>query len=117
MAVGILRAGLPGALAAWLGFTLPSAVALILALLGAFKAARGAEAGLLQTVIIPLGLSYYALKAIHYSIESLREPPAPGFLAYLDYLLFLPTLIAGPINRFQEFQRSSRRRRWDPALF
>ncbi len=30
MAVGILRAGLPGALAAWLGFTLPSAVALIL---------------------------------------------------------------------------------------
>lgn len=32
MAVGLLRAGLPGALAAWLGFTLPSA--LVLALLG-----------------------------------------------------------------------------------
>src|SRR5215510_1770853 len=29
VAVGILRAGLPGALAAWLGFTLPSAVALV----------------------------------------------------------------------------------------
>jgi chromate transporter len=28
--IGILRAGLPGALAAWLGFTMPSAVALIL---------------------------------------------------------------------------------------
>ena len=27
--IGILRAGLPGALAAWLGFTLPSALAMI----------------------------------------------------------------------------------------
>ena len=29
IAIGILRAGLPGALAAWLGFTLPSAIALV----------------------------------------------------------------------------------------
>ena len=34
MAVGIARAGLPGALAAWLGFTLPSALALVLFALG-----------------------------------------------------------------------------------
>ena len=30
MSVGILRAGLPGAFAAWLGFTMPSAIAMIL---------------------------------------------------------------------------------------
>src|SRR4051794_7058914 len=30
MGLGILRAGLPGAVAAWLGFTMPSALALIL---------------------------------------------------------------------------------------
>ena len=30
MAIGIARAGLPGALAAWIGFTLPSALALVL---------------------------------------------------------------------------------------
>lgn len=30
MSIGIVRAGLPGALAAWLGFTLPSALAMIL---------------------------------------------------------------------------------------
>src|SRR5207245_3128325 len=29
IAIGIVRAGLPGALAAWLGFTLPSAIALV----------------------------------------------------------------------------------------
>src|SRR5262249_24290320 len=34
IAVGIFRAGLPGGLAAWLGFTLPSAVALVLFGLG-----------------------------------------------------------------------------------
>src|SRR5215204_175422 len=31
MSIGILRAGVPGGLAAWLGFTLPSAIALTLA--------------------------------------------------------------------------------------
>src|SRR5258708_8383762 len=30
MSIGMLRAGLPGALAAWLGFTMPSAIAMIL---------------------------------------------------------------------------------------
>jgi chromate transporter len=30
LSIGILRAGMPGALAAWLGFTMPSAIALIL---------------------------------------------------------------------------------------
>src|SRR5574340_116474 len=30
IAIGFLRAGMPGALASWLGFTLPSAIALVL---------------------------------------------------------------------------------------
>jgi chromate transporter len=34
MAIGVFRAGLPGALAAWVGFTLPSAIALVLFGLG-----------------------------------------------------------------------------------
>jgi chromate transporter len=34
MGLGLLRAGFPGALAAWLGFTLPSAIAMILFALG-----------------------------------------------------------------------------------
>jgi chromate transporter len=34
IAIGILRAGLPGGLAAWLGFTLPSAIVLVLFALG-----------------------------------------------------------------------------------
>lgn len=43
MALGLLRAGMPGALAAWLGFTLPSA--LVLALFGLGLAAGGTVLG------------------------------------------------------------------------
>jgi chromate transporter len=41
MAIGIARAGLPGALAAWIGFTLPSALALVL-----FAYSVGASGGM-----------------------------------------------------------------------
>ncbi len=45
IAVGAARAGLPGALAAWLGFTLPSAVALVLFATVLTQFAAGVEAG------------------------------------------------------------------------
>src|SRR5918996_4182810 len=44
MAVGIARAGLPGALAAWLGFTLPSALTLILFAYGVTALGGAADA-------------------------------------------------------------------------
>ena len=40
MALGLARAGYPGALAAWLGFTLPSALLLVLFALGLGRWAR-----------------------------------------------------------------------------
>lgn len=48
IAVGAARAGLAGALAAWLGFTLPSALALVLFALGVSRLAGGVEAGWLD---------------------------------------------------------------------
>ncbi len=48
MAVGIARAGLPGALAAWLGFTLPSALALVLFAFGVDAIGGAAAAGWLH---------------------------------------------------------------------
>lgn len=44
MGIGLMRAGLPGMLAAWLGFTLPSALLMIAAAYGAV-ALGGSEAG------------------------------------------------------------------------
>ncbi|MBI5444980.1 MAG: chromate transporter [Deltaproteobacteria bacterium] len=48
IAVGLSRGGLPGALAAWAGFTLPSAVALVLFGLGLSYLSGGAGAGWLH---------------------------------------------------------------------
>lgn len=69
-------------------------------------------------IMIPLGLSYYALRLIHYIVERWKGTiPDHTLSVFIGYLFFLPTLIAGPINRFPEYCRSLRRRRWDPALF
>ena len=48
IAIGLTRAGLPGALAAWLGFTLPSALAMILFAYGVDAFADGVTAGWLR---------------------------------------------------------------------
>jgi chromate transporter len=48
LAIGLMRAGLPGALAAWCGFTLPSAVAMILFAYGVDAFADDAGAGWLR---------------------------------------------------------------------
>src|SRR5689334_10470841 len=46
--IGLMRAGYPGALAAWTGFTLPSAVALVLFAYGAGALSGPVGAGLLH---------------------------------------------------------------------
>lgn len=93
--------------------------AAIVAVLGLYKARIAADlaSGMLG-VAIPLGLSYYALRCIHYLAERYKGGLAPhGFIDFVSYLFFLPTLIAGPIHRFGEFQRDQRRLRWDGAKF
>lgn len=71
-----------------------------------------------EGLIIPLGLSFYTLKLIHYWIEyskgSLRNH---SFLDFLNYIFFFPSAAAGPINRFEEFHTSERRKRWDISMF
>ncbi len=48
MALGLSRAGYPGAFAAWVGFTLPSAIALVLFALGLSRHAEAIPAGALH---------------------------------------------------------------------
>lgn len=71
-----------------------------------------------QSSILPLGLSYYSFRQIHYAIEAYKKQlPKHTFLDYVNYLFFLPTLLVGPINRFQTFIKDYNRRRWDSRLF
>ncbi|MCB0631716.1 MAG: MBOAT family O-acyltransferase [Saprospiraceae bacterium] len=67
---------------------------------------------------IPLGLSYYSFRQIHYAIEQYKGKIGPHqFGDYAAYLFFLPTILIGPINRFSPFLRNIYRRRWDATLF
>jgi len=55
---------------------------------------------------MPLGLSYYAFRCIHYAIERYRgRLPLHGLRESVGYLFFLPTLMAGPIHRFDAYHR------------
>lgn len=69
-------------------------------------------------VAIPLGLSYYAFRCLHYLIERYKGTiPRHSFEHFFSYLFFLPTLLAGPIHRFPEFRRDLQRKRWDSRNF
>ncbi len=62
-----------------------------------------------------LGASFYVLRTLHYLIEGYKgDLPPHTFWDYLNYQLFLPTIVVGPIHRFPVFQREVARRRWDP---
>ena len=83
-----------------------------------FKLEFGKILGLTDFHIIPLGLSYYSFRQIHYALEAYKKQlPRHTVLEYLMYLFFLPTILVGPINRFQPFLKDIRRRRWNDKMF
>lgn len=60
-------------------------------------------------IILPLGISYFAFKMIHYAVERDRNAlPRHGFGDFLTYIFLPPIFTAGPIQRFDLFinQRS-----------
>jgi chromate transporter len=71
MAIGIARAGLPGALAAWLGFTLPSALALMLFAYGVTALGGAADAGWLH------GLKIVAVAVVAQAVWGMAKSLCP----------------------------------------
>lgn len=56
-------------------------------------------------VAVPLGISYFTFKLIHYAVETsrgnIRDSSISGFFCYI---LLFPIFTAGPIERFEHFQ-------------
>jgi alginate O-acetyltransferase complex protein AlgI len=106
------QAARPQPLATWRA---AGASALVLALLVYFKVEAFVESGeLLQDVAIPIGMSYYSFRCVHYIIERYREEiDEHSFVDLLCYLWFLPTLVIGPINRAQPFLDDRRTKSWN----
>lgn len=66
---------------------------------------------------VPFAMAYSTLRLIHYVLESERGNLAPHRPSDVVAYQFFPAALAvGPINRFGDFHRDLRRRRWDPAL-
>jgi alginate O-acetyltransferase complex protein AlgI len=96
---------------------IPAAIATVAAVLVFFKwRVSSGAADLVRDVAMPLGLSYYSFRLIHYLIERARGAlPEHHFDDYLSYLLFLPTIVVGPIHRFRDFHNDLHTMSWRAA--
>lgn len=63
-----------------------------------------------NSIIIPLGLSFYSFKIISYlcDIYSGKIKAEKNIIYYLDYVMFFPCITAGPINRADSFLKEIR---------
>lgn len=53
---------------------------------------------------LPLGVSFFTFEFIHYAEDRRRQRTEAGTLwEYLAFILFFPTMVAGPIKRYQDF--------------
>jgi len=58
----------------------------------------------LPKILLPLGISYIIFRLIHYIVEVYRKNvPESSLVDFALYVLFFPTFLAGPVERFQRF--------------
>jgi alginate O-acetyltransferase complex protein AlgI len=54
---------------------------------------------------LPLGISFFTFEFIHYAVDRYRGVTTSGtFGEYMAFILFFPTMVAGPIKRYQDFR-------------
>jgi chromate transporter len=93
IAIGLSRAGLSGAVAAWLGFTLPSALAMILFAYGVGALADGAGEGWLRGLkIVAVAVVAHAVWGMARSLSPDRERATLTVVA-AAIVLFWPTAL------------------------
>jgi alginate O-acetyltransferase complex protein AlgI len=57
-----------------------------------------------QGAFLPIGISFFTFEFIHYAVERWRGRVEQGSVSeYLAFILFFPTMVAGPIKRFDDF--------------
>lgn len=65
-----------------------------------------------------IGGAYFSLRNLHVLLDWwMGRLENPGLVRHLRYQLFLPAIPAGPIHRFQNFERQLERRRWSTGDF
>lgn len=63
------------------------------------------------SIIVPLGISFFTFEFIHYLVDLYKGKIRRETLSLSDFLafaMFFPTLVCGPIKRYQQFQEQVR---------
>lgn len=94
LAIGLMRAGYAGALAAWAGFTLPSAIALIALALGVAQAGDALQTGALAGVLH--GLKVVAVAVVAQAVWGMARNLCPDTTRRLLMFASAALLIAWP---------------------
>lgn len=64
-----------------------------------------------QGAFLPLGISFFTFEFYHYAWDRRAGKTEAGSLGeYLAFILFFPTMVAGPIKRYQDFLPKLRQR-------
>jgi len=70
-----------------------------------------------EEAFLPLGVSFFTFEFIHYAVDRYKNRVEQGTLSeYLAFIFFFPTMVAGPIKRFQDFVPCLRQPMVNPAL-
>ncbi len=94
-----------------------SVLTLLIAIFIAVKLNKTFTYNYQYTQPILLGFSFYMFRLIHLCIERYKgNLTSTDLWTWLQYLLFFPVLVIGPINRIETFERELRRRRWDTEM-
>lgn len=57
-----------------------------------------------DSAFLPLGVSFFTFEFIHYAVDRYNDKVERGTIAeYLAFIFFFPTMVAGPIKKFQDF--------------
>jgi alginate O-acetyltransferase complex protein AlgI len=60
--------------------------------------------GTLTPAVIPLGISFFTFEFVHYLVDVYRgDTPVRSGRDFAGFILFWPTMVAGPIKRYQQF--------------
>ena len=73
-------------------------------LTGLFLGSAGRNPLYWAGAFLPLGISFFTFEFIHYAVDRYRGTAPAGKLGhYMAFILFFPTMVAGPIKRYQDF--------------
>lgn len=76
----------------------------------------GAEPGRLAPVlaVLPLAISFFTFEFVHFAVDSHQGRAGErDFLKYGAFIFYFPTLVAGPIKRYQDFTPKVEAARFD----